>query len=141
MSEGRILAVDYGAKRVGIALSDPLRIFAKPLAVLANTGFTELVTELTGLILEHGVGLVVVGLPLAIEGGNTAKTDETQAFIDRLTPLLPVPVRAWDERYSTSEAVDELIKLGYDWRQRRKIQDAMAAAMILKSFLASLTQA
>ncbi len=133
--------MDYGAKRVGVALSDPLRIFAKPLKVLANTGFSDIVAALTDLISEHCVGLVIVGLPLAIEGGNTAKTDETLAFIDRLTPLLPVPVRAWDERYSTSEAVDELIKLGYDWRQRRKIQDAMAAAMILKSYLATLSQA
>lgn len=134
----RILAIDYGQKRIGLALSDPLRIFAKPLCVVPNTTFSAVAERLASLILEHGVGLVVLGMPYAIEGGNTPKTEETIAFGQRLQSKLNTPLITWDERYTTSEAVEELIKLGYSWKERRQIQDAMAATMILKSYLASL---
>jgi putative Holliday junction resolvase len=77
----------------------------------------------------------VFGLPYAIAGGNTPKTDETTAVLERLKSRLGVPITGWDERYSTSEAVEELKKLGYDWKRRREIQDAMAATLILKSYL------
>lgn len=136
-TSGRILALDFGSKRIGLALSDPLRIFAKPLKVIPNNGFPAVLEALRAVIAEHSAGLVLVGMPYAIEGGNTPKTDETRAFADKLAAALETPVQTWDERYSTAEAVDEMIRLGYDWKQRREFQDAMAAAMILKSFLES----
>ncbi len=132
------MAIDYGSKRIGLALSDPLRMFAKPLKVIPNTNLSEVLSQLNSLIKEHNIGLVLLGMPYAIEGGNTPKTDETFAFMEKLAPALEVPLLSWDERYSTSEAIEELIKLGYDWKQRRNIQDAMAATMILKSYLESL---
>ena len=132
---GRILALDYGEKRIGLALSDPLRIFARPFKVLANGGFANILEELLSIINEQEIQLLIVGLPYAIEGGNTPKTDETQAFLDKLKKKLEIPVLGWDERYTTDEAIAELIKLGYDWRQRRAIPDAMAATLILKSYL------
>jgi len=134
---GRILAVDYGSKRIGLALSDPLRIFAKPLKVIPNQGFTFIVKELETAISEYGVGLLICGIPYAIEGGDTPKTLETKEFMAQLAATLKVAVKPWDERYSTDEAEQELIKLGYGWKERRGFQDAMAAAMILKSYLES----
>jgi len=134
----RILAIDYGEKRIGLALSDPLKLFAKPLKVIPNSGFETVLAELRKVISEQCVELIVMGLPYAIEGGNTPKTDETIAFMDRLSAAIETPIVAWDERYSTSEAIGELIKMGYGWKQRRNFQDAMAAAMILKSYLESL---
>ena len=135
---GRVLAIDYGEKRVGLALSDPLRIFAKPYLVVPNTGFKPLVARLTGIIESQQVGLVVLGMPYAIEGGDTLKTTETKAFKLKLEKRLDVPVVAWDERYSTADAISELIKLGYGWKERRQLQDAMAATVILKDYLESL---
>ena len=134
----RVLAVDYGSKRIGLAMSDPLRIFAKPLKVIPNQGFDAILTELGNLIAENDIELLICGIPYAIEGGDTPKTTETKAFMARLAEALEIPVLPWDERYSTDEAEKELIRLGYDWKQRRPIQDAMAAAMILKSYLDSL---
>ena len=135
---GRVLAVDYGSKRVGLALSDPLRILAKPFKVIPNEGLAGILTDLKATIAEQGVTLLICGIPYAIEGGDTPKTTEPNAFLAKLAAALEVPVIPWDERYSTDEAVRELIKLGYGWKQRRPIQDAMAAAMILKSYLESL---
>lgn len=127
--------MDYGSKRIGLALSDPLRIFAKPLKVIPNLGFDSTVKELQGVIAEFGVELLICGIPYAIAGGDTPKTTETKNFMAKLTAALDLPVQPWDERYSTDEAERELIKLGYGWKERRGIQDAMAAAMILKSYL------
>ncbi len=133
--ETRILAIDYGEKRIGLAISDPLRIFAKPLKIIPNEGFANILKELEGVIREFGIGLIVVGMPYAIEGGHTPKTQETMAFQDKLAAALTTPVTCWDERYSSSEADAELIKMGYTWQESRGIKDAMAAAMILKSYL------
>lgn len=70
---GRVLAIDYGEKRVGLALSDPLRIFAKPYLVVPNTGFKPLVARLIGIIESQQVGLVVLGMPYAIEGETPSR--------------------------------------------------------------------
>lgn len=134
-SKGRILALDYGEKRIGIALSDPNRIFSKPLCVLSNKGFEQLVEELKKLITLHQVTLLIVGIPYAIDGSITPKTEECQQIMNRLKDVLSIPVEGFDERYSTWEANEELKKMGYNWRQAKEIKDAMSAAMILKEFL------
>ncbi len=132
------MAVDYGSKRVGLAITDPLRIFAKPLKVISNEGFAHIVQELQATIAQYGIDLLLCGIPYAIAGGDTPKTTETKQFMNKLSAALEIPILPWDERYSTDEAERELIKLGYDWKKRRKVQDAMATAMILKSYLDSL---
>ncbi len=134
-SKGRILALDYGEKRIGIALSDPNRIFSKPLCVLSNKGFEQLVEELEKIITLHQVTLLIIGIPYAIDGSITPKTEECQQIMNRLKDDLSIPVEGFDERYSTWEANEELKKMGYNWRQAKEIKDAMSAAMILKEFL------
>ncbi|HQF34664.1 MAG TPA: Holliday junction resolvase RuvX [Candidatus Cloacimonas acidaminovorans] len=134
-SKGRILALDYGEKRIGIALSDPNRIFSKPLCVLSNKGFEQLLEELKKLITLHQVTLLIIGIPYAIDGSITPKTEECQQIMNRLKDVLSIPVEGFDERYSTWEANEELKKMGYNWRQAKEIKDAMSAAMILKEFL------
>lgn len=134
-SKGRILALDYGEKRIGIALSDPNRIFSKPLCVLSNKGFEQLVEELKKLITLHQVTLLIIGIPYAIDGSITPKTEECQQIMNRLKDVLSIPVEGFDERYSTWEANEELKKMGYNWRQAKEIKDAMSAAIILKEFL------
>lgn len=136
--EGRILAIDYGEKRVGIALSDPLRIFAKPLMVISNSGLQSLIAELQSLIALHQITMVLVGMPYAIDSSLTPKTRETMEFYEQLKAAVAIPIASFDERYSTSEAEAELKMLGYTWQEAAKIKDAMAACMILKEFLKTL---
>jgi len=85
--DGRVLAVDYGEKRIGIALSDPMRMFAKPLCVLPNNGYEEMVNDLMRLIDTHEVKLLIFGIPYAIDGGNTPKTDECEAVSPGSKPI------------------------------------------------------
>lgn len=133
----RILALDYGEKRIGIALSDPMQLFAKPYCVIENAGFKPVLSKVMEFIEEHEVGLVVVGLPYSENGEHSSKTIETETFTDKLRASLTVPVLAWDERFSTREANEYLKQLGYSWQEAKKHIDAMAACMILKSYLES----
>lgn len=137
----RIMAIDYGTKRVGVAFSDPLSLFATPHSVLNNTGFEDLLAQIKELIKEQAVNLVIVGMPYAIDGSFTPKTTETENFMKNLKEMLQTKVIAHDERYSSSEAEAELRKMGKTWQEARKMVDAMAAAMILKSYLESVQNA
>ena len=130
--------MDYGEKRIGLALSDPLRIFAKPYLMLENQGLEALVNSLKDIIQSSSVQQVVLGIPWAIDGRKTPKTEETLLVLEHLQTHLETPVIPWDERYSSDEAHKELKKMGRSWQQARQEVDAMAAAMILKSYLASL---
>lgn len=138
MSEkGRILAVDYGEKRIGIAISDPLRIFAKPHSVLENRGYSKFLQDLKKLCHEHSVSLILFGIPYAIDGSDTPKTTECKQVLIKLQNDLDIETIPADERYSTSEADAELKKLGYTWQEAKQVKDAMAACLVLKDFLHS----
>ncbi|MDI3504444.1 MAG: putative pre6S rRNA nuclease [Candidatus Cloacimonadota bacterium] len=132
---GRIMAIDYGSKRVGIAMSDPLRIFAKPHSVVPNRGFDSLLSRIKALCRDHDVNLVVIGMPYAIDGSYTPKTTETAAFLKSMQEQLDIEVIECDERYSSAEAETELKRMGKSWQEARQMVDAMAAAMILKNYL------
>ena len=134
------MALDYGEKRIGIALSDPLRMFSKPLVVLPNEGILAVAELLQPLIGLHQVSLLVLGMPYAIDGSKTPKTLETLEFMKQLKLALQVPIISFDERYSTCDAQAELKKMGYSWQEARKVVDAMAACMFLQTFLDSNTE-
>ena len=131
----RILAIDHGSVRIGLALSDPQRIFAKPFKAILNQGFEKVALQLESIIKEQDVDLVILGMPWAIDGEKTAKTLEVEKFGQKLKNRLQVDLIHWDERYSSSEAENELRRLGYNWKESKELRDAMAAAMILKNYL------
>jgi len=131
----RILAIDHGSVRMGLAISDPLRIFAKPLKVIPNQGFEAVCAQIQSVIAEQQAGLVILGMPWAIDGSKTPKTLEVEQFGTKLKQRLEVELIFWDERYSSSEAEAELRKLGYTWQESKQLRDAMAAAMVLKNYL------
>jgi putative holliday junction resolvase len=122
----RVVALDYGSARCGVAVSDPTRTLATPLdpvlAPASRRGFGRLV----GLIGELDAGVVVVGLPLSLSGGDSDQTRETRAFVQRLRDRLNVPIEVYDERFTTKLA-------------RRsggaKAEDSRAAAVLLESWL------
>jgi putative Holliday junction resolvase len=132
------MAVDYGTKRIGIAFSDPLRIFAKAHSVLENCPFEELLPQIQELATSNKASLIVVGMPYAIDGSHTPKTIETETFLNKLQESLDIQVISYDERYSSAEAETELKRMGKSWQEARKLVDAMAAAMILKSYLENM---
>jgi putative Holliday junction resolvase len=131
----RLLAIDYGEKRIGLAMTDPMQIFAKPYEMLPNTSFDNTVAYLRQIVAEKGIGRIIVGIPWSVEGHATIKTRETQEFMEKLALMLDIPVEGSDERYTTSEANELLIEMGYDWKKARNVIDSLSACLILKRYL------
>lgn len=133
--QGRIAAVDYGKKRVGIALADPLRMFAQPVGTYDPRTAVE---QLDRIRAEQGLETVVVGWPLMPDGSEGEATRRVQEYVNRLRNALPgVDVVRWDERY-TSEIASTLMRESRPRRRPRKQEgshDAAAAAVILQDYL------
>lgn len=124
----RVLALDYGSARCGVALSDPTGTLATPLAVVERPATRKGLRALAALVREREVGRVVVGLPLGLSGEDTAQTAEARAFAQRLGGLLDVPVSLYDERFTT--------KIAAQAGSRTTSEDSRAAAVLLDDWLA-----
>jgi len=131
----RILALDVGDRRIGVALSDPTQILARSLLVLERTDEGKVLERVAALVREEGVERVVVGYPLSLRGGVGPQAQRVGRFAQALAKALEVPVELWDERYSTVDAERILRERGMDGRQRRRRVDATAAAVILQDYL------
>lgn len=139
---GRVLGVDLGSRRIGLALSDPLRVLAVPLTVLERTGDPAADDALIlAAAVEHEAVLIVVGLPLSLSTGRAgpaarATLDEVAALRRRAAALdPPVPVETRDERLTTVVAQRSLATGGVRARNRRALVDKVAAAVMLQSWL------
>ena len=132
---GRVLALDYGAKRVGVAMSDPLRILASGVGTWANDA--GLLTAIAKHVQDEMVVLIVVGMPYAPDGGKGAKAREVEAFMERLRGVVQVPLTTWDESYTSVEAHQAYRDGGMKKKQRRDraAVDTMAARILLQQFL------
>ena len=137
---GRVLGIDYGSRRVGIALSDPLRIIASGAGTLDNT--PGLIATLVSLVLAEHVALVVVGMPYAPDGGQGGKAEEVGRFVAALSAAVEVPVETWDESFSSVNARQALIDGGMKKTKRRQKGrvDEMAARLLLQEFLENAHQ-
>jgi putative Holliday junction resolvase len=133
----RILGVDYGSKRIGIAISDPLNIIARGLKVLSNS--PHALTEIKCLALEYEVELIVVGMPLNLKGERGQKGDEVTLFVNEIKNATGLEIVEWDERFSSHTAHQTLREMGVKKRQRQSKEkiDEMAAAIILQGYLDS----
>lgn len=125
----KVLALDYGAARTGAAVSDATGTIARPVGVVARAAEDRGLAELAGLVAEHEIGRVVVGLPLTLRGEHGAQALETLAFVERLQAVLDVPVETYDERFTTALAARD---------GGSSDEDARAAAHLLESYLESL---
>ena len=132
----RILGIDFGTVRVGVAVSDPLRIIAQSVGTFTNNaGIIDTVAEIAR---QYDVGLVVIGMPFTLKGEKGMKAEEVDKFISRLKEKLNVDVIPWDERFTSRIARQTLIQMGTTKKQRctnKGKVDAMASALILQSFL------
>ena len=130
----RYLGVDYGTKRIGIAISDGLGLTARPLEVVARK---DLGTVLRKIVDEYAVDEVVVGLPTALGGHEGESTAGARALGEEIADLLEIPVHYVDERFTSRIAESALLESGMRRRDRRETLDKVAAAIILQTFLDS----
>jgi putative Holliday junction resolvase len=134
---GRILAIDYGTKRVGIAVTDPLKIIASSLTTVhAN----EILAFLTDYSQKEEIELIVVGLPKQMDGQASDSEIHIAQFLKKLKQSLPlIPVVRYDERYTSKMAFQTLIDAGYKKKQRqdKKLLDSVSATLILQGYLLS----
>jgi putative holliday junction resolvase len=124
----RVLALDYGSARCGVALSDPTGILATPLESVTDPGSERGLDEIARLVSEHGVEQVVVGLPVSLSGEEGGQAAEAREFAARLEACLAVPVTTYDERYTTALARRTPGRLP---------EDSRAAAHLLESYLSA----
>jgi putative Holliday junction resolvase len=136
----RVVALDPGRHRTGIALSDPSGTLASPYGVIRGqslrTQWADLVALLTRLAEDDtGLAAIVVGVPVRLDGSPTDFTDEARGLAERLARRFPVPVIARDERLTSVDAEARLALTERDWRRRKAKLDAAAAAVILQDYL------
>lgn len=134
----RILAIDYGERRIGLALSDPLGIISQGLETLPNRGRERFFEDLGRICAEHEVGEILLGLPVNLNGTVGPKAREALEIADAIRARLSLAVTTWDERLSSRQA-DRLMSEvgGLSERQRRPRTDRIAAIILLQSYLDS----
>jgi putative holliday junction resolvase len=136
---GRILGIDYGEKRIGLALSDSTATVATPLKVLSADTPTSVLREIDDIVRQYGVQRIVVGLPLRMDGSLGPAAEGVRAFIDRLREEVSVPIATWDERFSTVTAQNALIESGARRKRRKEVVDKLAAQIVLQHYLDAQT--
>jgi putative Holliday junction resolvase len=138
------LGIDYGQRRIGLALSDPTGLLARPWKTIGREGDVQQVAaavarEVAALqAAEDGLGVVVVGWPRRLSGESHEQTRAVEAFVDRLRSAIDVPIILQDERLTSWEAESLLAPREADWRKRKQQVDSMAAAIILQNYLDGL---
>lgn len=136
----RIMCLDVGSVRVGIAMSDPMQIIASPLEVLKRTNsINNDAKYVANLIKTHEVGLVVVGLPLKLDGTESASTLMAREFAEKLSKFTTVPLEFQDERLSTVSAQRILLEGNVRRDKRKGVVDKLAANIILQNYLDKLS--
>ena len=131
----RILALDPGERRIGVAVSDPTQTLARSLTVLARADEGGILERVAALVREQEVERVVVGHPLTLGGDVGPQAAQVGRFARALSQVLEVPVELWDEGYSTVQAERILRERGVRGHKRRRRIDAVAAAVILQDYL------
>ncbi len=134
----RVMAVDFGTVRIGTAISDELKMFASPYKVVAAS--PDALRELASIALEKEVELVIIGMPYALDGSESAMTLQTKAFATKLRPLLRCPLEEWDESFSSRSAAERMRGAGMKKkkRQQKGTADTWAAAVVLQEYLDSV---
>ncbi len=125
----RILGVDHGTKRIGLAISDETATIAQSL------GYVGSVTEVLRVASERGVGRIIVGVPRKLDNTVSAQTERVLAFIAALRSLTTLPVEGWDERLTTAQAERTLVEADVRRAVRREKRDQLAAQLLLQSYL------
>ncbi len=136
----RILGLDVGSKRIGIAISDELGWTAQGVTTLYRRNGEGDLREIRDIARQYGVEKIVVGLPRNMDGSLGTQAQMAIEFVQELREILDVPIITWDERLSTIEATKMLIRADFSRKKRKRKVDMMAAIIVLQSYLDSLAR-
>ena len=131
----RILGVDWGRARIGLAVSDELGLTAQSLGTFSPAGESQALDTVAGYLTDLGIEAIVVGLPRKMDGSDGSSAEAVRGFARRLEERSRLPVHLWDERFTSLAAERVLIEAGVRRRARRGAVDRVAAALILQGFL------
>ncbi len=134
---GRILSIDYGERRVGLAISDPFAITARGFQTIINKNRESLLKTLIEIIDTNEIKKIVVGMPYSFDGSSGPMAETVKSFAEELSANTEVKIEKWSEEFSSEDAKRELRKLGVDFRKDKSEVDKMAAALVLRSYLNS----
>ena len=137
-ADKRLMGLDLGSKTIGVATSDRTRMIATPVETIARKKFTQDAERLLAIIKAENIGLIVLGLPVNMDGSEGPRCQSTRAFARNFSKLSPVPVVYWDERLSTAAVERMLIQADASRAKRDQVIDKLAAAWILQAALDSL---
>jgi putative Holliday junction resolvase len=132
---GRVLALDFGSRRIGVAVSDPLGITAQQHPAIRREGDRKDIEAIAKLAVDYGVETVLIGLPMHSDGSEGTQAARARAFGEKVRDRLGVPVVPWDERMTTAQAERHLIEAGVRREKRKEVRDSLAAALLLQSAL------
>jgi putative Holliday junction resolvase len=135
----RILGLDYGTKRIGVALCDELGLTGQSLTTILWKNRNQVLAAIEALVKSHGLEKIVIGYPLRLDGSEGIQCEKVSRFARLLEDRLSIPVIKWDETLSSRTAEDILIEAGVRRQKRKGIIDKMAAGMILQGYLNTLT--
>lgn len=133
--KGRLLGLDYGSVRIGLAVSDPDRLVASPLATYTRRSERQDAAYFAKIVAEVEAVAIVVGLPLHSDGQESDSSRAARAFADWLKMTLGLPVALWDERFTTDIAEEALLGAKLTPRERKERRDRVAAQIMLQSYL------
>jgi putative Holliday junction resolvase len=134
----RILALDHGTRRVGVAVSDELKIIAQPLEYIPPDPFADFLARFREILRDQQVESILIGMPRNMDGSYGPAALKVQEFVARLKTEVTVPIKTWDERLTSKQANRYLIQGGVRRDQRKQKVDKTAAAILLQSYLDSL---
>lgn len=132
---GRLIGIDYGESRVGIAISDPMQTVATPIRTIKVIKRKVLLAEIEALCKEMDAAAVVVGMPLHLDGGKGELAKATIVFMEQLQKRLEIDVLSWDERLSSKQAEMAMRDGGASASRRKEMIDQLAAQLVLQSFM------
>jgi putative holliday junction resolvase len=131
----RSLGIDFGTRRIGLALSDPTGTLASPLPFLENNGAQEVVSRLKELVATREIETIVVGLPRNMDGTYGASAEKVRSFVAQIQPHISAKILTQDERLTTSQASRDLAQMGLSQKELRQKVDSSSATLILQQFL------
>lgn len=131
----RILALDHGTKRIGVAVSDETKTIAQPLEYISAEPFADFLVRLKKLLVEKEIDLVLIGLPRNMDGTYGPAAQKVEAFVAVLRGAITVPIKTRDERLTSAQATRVLVQGNVRRKKRKETVDKMAAAILLQSYL------
>ena len=133
----RVLGLDIGKKRIGVAVSDETRVIAQNLTFIKNISDKAVIAEIKALVTEYDVSRIVIGLPLYLDGSEGDMADFVRDMGGKIGTATGIEVIMWDERFTTKCAVAVLISAGVSRKKRKILKDKVAAQLILQEYLES----